>query len=85
MLALITCVGWGSPDKSRILDTVVYVFLWGGGGGGGQERSQDFSRGGSVCRNFANHTHFLKTTPKLKGTCMQRSTNENYCSLQKSS
>ena len=28
-----------------------------------QGRSQDFLRGGSVCRNFANHTHFLKITP----------------------
>ena len=36
-----------------------------------QRRSQDFSRGGSVCGNFANHTHFLKTTPiirKLRAT-----------------
>ena len=32
MLALITCVERGSPDKFRILDTVVYVFLWGEGG-----------------------------------------------------
>ena len=32
-----------------------------------QGRSQDFSRGGgvSVCRNFANHTHFLKTHAHL--------------------
>ena len=33
--------------------------------------SQDFSRGGSVCVNFADHTHILKTTPiihKLRGT-----------------
>ena len=34
MLALITCVEQGSPDKFRILDTVVYVFLRMGGGGG---------------------------------------------------
>ena len=39
-----------------------------GGGNRGRQfrkqgRSQDFSRGGSVCRNFANHTHFLKTMP----------------------
>ena len=36
-----------------------------------QGGSQDFSRGGSVCGKFANHTHFLKTTPiihKLRGT-----------------
>ena len=31
-----------------------------------QGRSQDFSRGSSVCWNFANHTHFLKTTPSIR-------------------